>query len=535
MTRCLLFGFLCLFHVSWAQENTDSLRRIWENTNLSDSLRLKSINKLAWEGYIFSMPDSAYYYAQLHYDFAKERGLKKEMAVALNTQGTSFFMVNNYAKATAYFYKSLKIKEEINDTLGIAATLNNIGMIDSDQGRITEAIEHYTKAMELVKIIQETNDDPEIEKRLVASYNNLGTLYTDIEPELALDYFIKTINITSKQGMTREQAYAFNNMANIFSDRNEKVKALEYYQEGLATLEKIGDQGGIIDGLNNIGIHYLEQGNYKKAINYAQQALDKAKKNEIKDGFSKAAEILYECYKSLGNYQKALELYELHIQSRDSIERALNKREVIRQGLSYNYEKQATADSIAFATQQEIKNIKIAEQQTQLNSEQTQRFLLYGVLAMIVILSIVIYRGNRRKIEASQIIAQQKEEVERQHDKIVDQHKMLEEKNREMTDFNNNLETIVFQRTKELEESLNQIRSYQHDLAHNIRAPYASLMGLLNLIQDERFDSNENEKVLQQLQVTGDKIGLVLQDISKELSKSEAKGNVNKQNTTDKF
>ncbi|MTI38534.1 tetratricopeptide repeat protein [Fulvivirga lutimaris] len=528
MRGALLLIFLFIWQALPAQLNTDSLRSVWRNTDLSDSLRLKAINKLAWDGYIFSDPDSAYYYGQLHYDFAKDRGLLKEMAIALNTQGTSFYMIENYAKASQYFYQSLKIKEEINDTLGIATSLINIGMIKDDQGLIEEAIEHYTRAMELVLKMQETSNDPEIEKKLVASYNNLGTIYTDIEPELALDYFIKTINIASKLGLIREQAYAFNNIANIYSERNEKEKALKYYQEALAALIKLGDEGGTVDGLNNIGIHYFEQGSYKKAINYAHQALDKSKKNENKDGASTAAEILYECHKALGNYQKALHFHELQIQARDSLEIELNKREIIRQGLQYSYEKQAAADSIAFAVQQEIQNIKIAEQQAQLNSEQTKRFLLYGVLAMIVILSIVIFRGNRRKIEAAKIIAEQKEEVERQHDKIVEQHKLLEEKNREITDFNNNLETLVAERTKELEESINQIRSYQHDLAHNIRAPYVSLMGLLNLIQDERFDSNENEKVLEQLQVTGDKIGVVLKDISKELAKSE--GNDNRKN-----
>lgn len=273
------------------------------------------------------------------------------MAVALNTQGTSFYMTGNYAKATEYFYQSLKIKEAINDTLGIAATLTNIGMIDDDQGLTEEAIENYTKAIELVKRMRKNGDNPEFEKSLVASYNNLGTIYTESNPELALVYFINMINITSKLGLTREQAYVFNNMANIYSDRNEKAKALEYYQEGLAMLEKIGDQGGIIDGINNIGIHYFEQGNYKKSIVYAQKALDKANKHKINRGISDAAEILYECYKSLGNYRKALGLYELHIQSRDSVNRELSKREVIRQGFKYRYEKQAAADSIAFAAQ----------------------------------------------------------------------------------------------------------------------------------------------------------------------------------------
>ncbi|HNP18980.1 MAG TPA: tetratricopeptide repeat protein [Fulvivirga sp.] len=521
MRACLLVGFLCLFHVIEAQENTDSLRENWENTDLSDSLRLKSINQLAWEGFLFSEPDSAFYYAQLHYEFAKERNLKKEMAVARNTQGTSFYMIGNYAKAMDYFYQSLKIKEQINDTLGIAATLNNIGMINDNQGHRKEAIENYTKAIEFIKRINGYNKNVEIQKTFVASYHNLGSLYLNDNPEKAMEFFNIALSISEKLGFQREQAYAYNSLGHIYSDRNELEKGLEYYNKSLEILEKIGDKGAMVDALNNLGILYYDQGNYTRTISYVNEALDMAQKNGLNNGISDAANILYLCHKALNNYKKALSLLELHMTTRDSLQSEANKKEVIRQGYKYKYEKQAAADSIAFANQQEIKNIKIAEQQTQLNSEQTQRFLLYGVLAMIIILAIVLYQGDKRKIEAAKIIALQKEEVESQRDKIIDQHALLEERNRKITEFNNNLESLVAARTMELEKSLDQIRSYQHDLAHNIRAPFVSLMGLLNMIKDERFDSNENEKILQELQNTSDKIALVLKDISIELNKPE--------------
>lgn len=525
MRGCLLLVCLSLFQPISAQENMDSLRQVWENTELSDSVRLASINKLAWDGYLFTKPDSTLIYGQLHYDFALERGLKKEMAVALNTLGTAHYMMDNYSKSIEYYYESLRIKEEISDTLGMAATLNNIGMIDDDQGLHEEAIANYTKALEYAKSLLENSNDPKIEESLVSSYNNLGTLHTESNPELAMVYFIKTINITSKLGLTRDQAYALNNMANIYSDRNQKAEALEYYQEALSILQQIGDQNGVIDGLNNIGIYYLEEGDYQQSITYAIKALNKAQTGNVNGGISTAAEILYECYKSRGDNRKALEFYELHIQSRDSLKNELHKRELIRQNYKYTYEKRIAADSIAFAASEEIKNMKIAEQQAQLDSDQAEQLLLYSLLAMLFALTIVIFLSKRKQVQAGKIIAEQRDEVESQRDKIAQQHKLLEEKNREITKFNNNLEKLVATRTEELEESVKRVKKYQHDLAHNIRAPYVTLMGLVNLIKDERFDSTENEKVIQALRDTGDKIKLVLRDISDELGKSDKNNN----------
>ena len=73
------------------------------------------MNKISYEGYVFTQPDSAFYFAQLQLDFAKEKGQKKYIAYAVNTQGVSFYLQGDYAKAIEYYSQSLKIREEIGD------------------------------------------------------------------------------------------------------------------------------------------------------------------------------------------------------------------------------------------------------------------------------------------------------------------------------------------------------------------------------------------------------------------------------------
>ena len=59
-----------------AQINRDSLWNFWQDETKSDDERLKAINKFAWDGYLYSKPDSAFYFAQLQYDFAKRKGVE---------------------------------------------------------------------------------------------------------------------------------------------------------------------------------------------------------------------------------------------------------------------------------------------------------------------------------------------------------------------------------------------------------------------------------------------------------------------------
>jgi len=516
-----VFIILIFFPPLRGQVNTDSLKKNWENTDLPDSIRISNINTLAWEGFLFSKPDSAYYFAQLHYEFAEQKGLLKEMAVARNTQGTSFYMLGNYARAIDYFYQSLRMKENLNDYRGIAATLNNIGMIYDEQGDKQRAIEHYTNAISnFNKIPERKMDDNQV---LVASYHNLGALYVEKKDYgKALEYFNETLRLTGERKYLRERAYTFSNMGHIYLDLKDRVKSREYFNKSFEIAKRIGDENGVIDALNNFSYLYFDQKNYTDAIAYATEAIHMARRNKATGQIKDAAERLYLSHKSLGNFEKALNMYEVYIGARDSIQSDRNKEEVLRQEYEYNYERQATADSIAYAAKQQIQELKIAEQQALLDAERMQILLLYGILGLLVIVAIVGHRGYKKINAANNIIMRQKIEVEKQRDKIADQHALLEEKSHKIIDLNSNLESTVRQRTQELEKSLNQIRNYQFDLAHKIRAPFVSLVGLLNLIKDERFDSKDNKEVLEKLEDTSKRISTVLQDVSRDLNKINA-------------
>ena len=60
---------------SSAQSKLDSFWGIWQNEDFADTTRLKAIKEFTWDGYLFSQPDSAFYYAQIMYDLADQQNL----------------------------------------------------------------------------------------------------------------------------------------------------------------------------------------------------------------------------------------------------------------------------------------------------------------------------------------------------------------------------------------------------------------------------------------------------------------------------
>ncbi len=190
MHKLYLF-FIALFIgcSSTAQVNLDSLWNVWNDENQADTNRLKAMNDIAKEGYLYSQPDSAFYFAQMQYDFAESVNNKKWMADALNTQGSSFYFKGDYAKALDYYTNCLKIREELGDKSRIANSLGNIGMIYHYQADYTNAIDYHTKSL---KIREEIED----KKGIANSLNNIGIIYYEQgDYPKAIDYYTRSLKI----------------------------------------------------------------------------------------------------------------------------------------------------------------------------------------------------------------------------------------------------------------------------------------------------------------------------------------------------
>ena len=71
------------------------------------------------------------------------------IGASLNNLGNVMMSKGDYDKAVKYFFQSLKIRETIKDSAGIASSTNNIGMIYYKQQKFKEAIKYYHKALEI--------------------------------------------------------------------------------------------------------------------------------------------------------------------------------------------------------------------------------------------------------------------------------------------------------------------------------------------------------------------------------------------------
>ena len=85
------------------------------------------------------------------------------------------------------------------------------------------------------------------------------------------------------------------------------------------------------------------------------------------------------------------------------------------------------------------------------------------------------------------------------------QKKVLKEKNLEIEIINDNLENLVTQRTEKLTLQNEKLNKYAHINAHEVRAPLASILGLINIIDKDQF-KKENHEILDKLKEAGERL-----------------------------
>tara|TARA_Y100001954_G_scaffold27258_1_gene24567 strand:- start:491 stop:2560 length:2070 start_codon:yes stop_codon:yes gene_type:complete len=427
--------FLFQFSVLKSQINFDSLWSVWNDTTQSDKNRLKAIKTIAWDGYLFTQPDSAFYFAQLQYDFAQSVNHKLGMGMALNIQGVSFFFNGNYDKALEYHNKSLKVKEEIGYKKGIAASYNNIGSVYKKLGNYEKAMEFHKKSLKISeelgnksgvancyykigiiysfqgnyeKVFDYNNKCLEIFKEIddkqgiAYCYNNLGENFNEQgDYEKALEFYNKSFEIIKEMGDTRAMGVSFNNIGGIYEIQDNYVKALEYYSKSLEIKNEIGDKEGISSTYSRIGLVYEKQGEYEKALGYLLQSKKIKQELNIISELDETVKYLTQVYEKLNNPKKALENYKFYVSIKDSLAAMDGKEKEKQHQFHEQYLLEKQADSIKHADE-----IIIHQAETKTEKQRRNGLIL---ISLIVLVSLGIVIKQLNKVRNGKVLVEKKQ------------------------------------------------------------------------------------------------------------------------------
>jgi tetratricopeptide (TPR) repeat protein len=495
LTTLLLLPVL-LWHVAPAQ--TDSLNQLLAKAT-HDTARCRLLNRLIES----EMDESVWpkYNEQLLQIAEKHLGdkdpLQKEFlrykAYGLNNLGYIANMKGDNDQAIQYYGQALKIQEKIGDRHGMAGVLYNMGDLRALQGDIHGALENLHLSL---KLHQEVKDERgtayvlndlgwhyhvqgdeqnamryleqalELRKKLddvrglANTHNNLGLICLERgQLEKARTYFSEALKLMKSSGDARGEGLALNNLGNVLHSQHKFSEALEYYRQSAAIQQKNNDKDGWLTATANMAqvMHDGANGNRAQlhaALQLGLKAMQAAREVGLPTELRHTSRVLYQVYQSLGDYKNAFNYYALHIQMRDSVSNQQTRKTALKRQLQFEYDKKTAADSIRNQEAKKVTDAQLAAQQAQLTKEKTQRYALYGGLALVAVF--LVFLLNRFAL-----IRRQKAIIEEQK-KIVDHaYESLHEKNKEVLDsiqYARRIQKALITSEKYVERQLERLR-----------------------------------------------------------------------------
>ncbi len=451
MRKILVLAFLFVNSILGAQNLNpviDSLEVLLLNYNSDDEFKVDILNTLGYEYWVID-PTKSVQFGNSALDLSKRIDYQNGIAKAQRIIGVADWALGNYDESLTKLFPSLENYTKLNDSLGMANILMNIGLVYADQKNYEQALEYYFQGE---KIFKKKNE----KGRLATTKTKIGAVYTEI------DNYVKAFEfLTSSLAMHKESGYRYgiaeasNRLGLLFKEKGDYQNALKYLTSSLQTSILINDFEGQSKTLENIGSIYLIQGDYINAEAFLLKALKTAQEVQSKKWLKDIYLDLKKLYQQKGEVNKALQYFELHSQMKDSLFDQKKLMEISAIRLKFEMDRQKKSIEIG------KERIRLLEQKKKNSRLLIYLFITLLVLAVSIAYFIIMRQKNRIKLEKkekeeSEKLNKSREELNRAklENSELKENELQQEldlKNKELASY-----TINFIRKNELLEEIKQ-------------------------------------------------------------------------------
>jgi tetratricopeptide (TPR) repeat protein len=225
---------------------------------------------------------------------------KKDLAQLYNTFYVISYYRNDADNVLGFAQKSLKLREELGDRLGIASSYNALGIGYGMKGDTENETLWHEKSLMILEKIGDMSG-------LAGAYINTGDIKLRAgDMELARELYLKGLRLYEKLGDSLSIADACNNIAETYSVQGDWDIALEWQGRNLLLREKLGDTDGIARAYMNMGEIFKDRMSLDKALKYIGKGMVIAEKvgNRMYEAYS--CNLLAECHLKLKDLTRAL-------------------------------------------------------------------------------------------------------------------------------------------------------------------------------------------------------------------------------------
>ncbi|MBE0638428.1 MAG: tetratricopeptide repeat protein [Bacteroidales bacterium] len=409
--------------------------------------------------------------ASIAAEFYLEDGASAEAAKTYTYMAQMYIDQKNYNLAGELFYKSLQLRENCKDSVGVANNLINLGNLRYIEGKYEDASDYFYRALRFANEIGNNN------LAGITLMNMANVLTQQKNYDKAVEYLEEALDYHRKDGNRREEANVLHNIGIIHYEKKDYERAKDYFMQALTIKEELKtDPAGMIKIYNNLGLIAKEENNPELAEQHYNSTLKIARLTGDKPGEAVAlnnlgslrmiqgSPVAQEFFLESLQIAQGLGLKKLILSNYDNLQQFYSSNNDWKKAFDYSQKYMMLNDSIF----NEESAGKIIELQTKYDTEMKEKenqilrdreriqllrnrllTLIAVVLAIIATSFYIMFRLKRQSLSQSRELFNKETEISQM------KLKASEERNR-------NLEETLF-----AEEEIKKLQAKSLDLKKN--------------------------------------------------------------------
>jgi len=209
----------------------------------------------------------------------------------------------DYEAARQMYEAASRLYQDIADTEGIAASLNNLGVIADSQGRYAHAADLYRQSLALKRARRDTWG-------MTTSLSNLGRLSLQAGDVVgAVTLYKESLALSRTLEDTASIALSLNALGEALLYQGEYAGAAASLEESIALARRVGDKRGLGFALANLGEVTLARGDYAQAWTLQEESVQVRRELDYQDGVAVSLAGLGDVARARGDNARAAQLY----------------------------------------------------------------------------------------------------------------------------------------------------------------------------------------------------------------------------------
>jgi signal transduction histidine kinase/predicted RNA binding protein with dsRBD fold (UPF0201 family) len=440
------FNTLCISLAVFFSGSITAEARISLSFYPPDTAQINTLNRLTEKLIERQQLDSAYKIIQEAITLSSEVNYVLGQSQSENFLARIYYIKGDYVKSLQHGLAGLKLAQSINAGAEIAYSKNVLGLVHLMQGERKLALEEFNAAA----VINKKNKN---HKRLAANYFNMGLSYSEMGNRAqAKIEFTRSKALSEARSIRNIAAMSTNRLADLFFHEGALDSAKFYFHAVLDNQQFQSDWENSF-AYTGLAACYQKEGRHQQAITEANRGLELAEKIGAKWDAQQALHVLFQSFTSISDYKSANE--------------HLLKQQAYKDSLM-SEDKRRLLDSIHLTHARTINTTllqenKIARQELQIS------WLIAGIAVIVllftVFFSVIIFQNSRRTRALNRRLKIQSETMFKGRDRLREQNQLIGDQN---------------QLLYELNQTKNWLLSI---IAHDVRAPLSSIIGILELLK----------------------------------------------------